>query len=42
MRIKQFDQYCSCGIEMNKNSRPDLFCKKGALKNFSKLTGKIL
>ena len=26
----------------NRNSRPDIFCKKGALRNFSKFTGKHL
>ena len=27
---------------MDRSSRPEMFCKKGVLRNFTKLTGKIL
>ena len=27
---------------MNRNSRPDVFCEKGVLRNFAKFTGKHL
>ena len=27
--------------ELERSSRPDVFCEKGALKNFAKFTGKL-
>ena len=30
------------GVEKSKNSRPEVFCRKGLLRNFAKFTGKHL
>ena len=30
------------GVEINRSSRPEVFCKKGVLRNFTKFTGKHL
>ena len=30
------------GVAINRNSRPEVFCKKGVLRNFAKFTGKHL
>ena len=45
-RVKMFKRYCtdSCFLNfrntMSRSSRPEVFCKKGALRDFAKFTGK--
>ena len=40
LRVKKL--YSALVIEINRSSRPDVFCKKGVVRNFAKLTGRHL
>ena len=36
------EKYLNLNLRSNRGSRPEVFCKKGALRNFTKFTGKHL